>query len=148
MEKAVLSSLLRINRHHRRALKCMLAPYQYVGVMHLIVIHIKCHPGTSQEEIAAFFALDKTSVARDARRLEDLGHIERRTTPQNRRQYQLFLTPAGQDMIQVIDEAMGQFQKKLSDGISTEDWQQLTILLKALEENVCPKQEQMEKALQ
>ena len=36
MEKPVLSSLLRINRYHRKALRCALAPYQYVGVMHLI----------------------------------------------------------------------------------------------------------------
>ena len=120
MDRAVLSSLLRINRHHRRTLKCALAPYQYVGVMHLIVIYVSRSPGTSQEEIAGYFALDKTSVARDARRLEELGHLERRTAPENRRQYQLFLTPAGQDMIQVIDRAMEEFQKNLSAGISPE----------------------------
>ena len=74
MDRVVLSSLLRINRHHRRTLKCALAPYQYVGVMHLIVIYVSRSPGTSQEEIAGYFALDKTSVARDARRLEELGY--------------------------------------------------------------------------
>ena len=137
MDRAVLSSLLRINRHHRRTLKCALAPYQYVGVMHLIVIYVSRSPGTSQEEIAGYFALDKTSVARDARRLEELGHLERRTAPENRRQYQLFLTPAGQDMIQVIDRAMEEFQKNLSAGISPEDWGRLVLLLKRLEENAC-----------
>lgn len=140
MEKSVLSSLLRINRYHRRALKCALAPHQYVGVMHLIVIYISHHPGASQEEITNFYALDKTSVARDARRLEDLGHIQRRIIPENRRQYQLFLTEAGQAMIQVIDEAMEQFQKTLSTDISPEDWLRLTVLLKRLEQNACPPQ--------
>jgi len=137
MERTVLSSLLRINRHRRRALKCALAPYHYLGVMHLIVLYVSRRPGTSQEEISSFYALDKTSVARDARRLEELGHIERKTVPENRRQYQLFLTEAGQDMIQVIDGAMEQFQKNLSTNISPEDWQQLAGLLKRLEENVC-----------
>jgi len=137
MEETVLSSLLRINRHHRRVLKCALAPYHYLGVMHLIVLYISCHPGASQEEISSFYALDKTSVARDARRLEELGHIERKTVPENRRQYQLFLTEAGQNMIQVIDGAMEQFQKNLSANISPEDWRQLTDLLKHLEMNVC-----------
>ena len=140
MEKNVLSSLLRINRYNRRALKCALAPHQYVGVMHLIVIYISHHPGASQEEVTNFYALDKTSVARDARRLEDLGHIRRRIIPENRRQYQLFLTEAGQAMIQVIDEAMEQFQKTLSTDISPEDWQRLTVLLKRLEQNACPPQ--------
>ena len=138
MEKPVLSSLLRINRHRRRALKCALAPYQYVGVMHLIVLYVSRHPGSSQEEITCFYALDKASVARDARRLEDLGHIERVVTPENRRQYKLFLTEAGCDMIRVIDRASEQFQQTLAAHISAEDWKRLEILLRRLEENVCP----------
>ncbi len=138
MEQSVLSSLLRINRHRRRALKCALAPYQYVGVMHLIVLYVSRHPGSSQEEITCFYALDKASVARDARRLEDLGHIERVVTPENRRQYKLFLTEAGCDMIRVIDRASEQFQQTLAAHISAEDWKRLEILLRRLEENVCP----------
>lgn len=137
MEKTVLFSLLRINRYHRKALKRALAPYQYVGVMHLIVLYIDRHPGSSQEEITGFYALDKASVARDARRLEDLGHIKRSKIPENRRQYKLFLTDAGRDMIRIIDRAAEQFQKSLAADIPPEDWAQLELLLKRLEENVC-----------
>lgn len=137
MEKTVLSSLLRINRHYRRTLKCALAPYHYLGVMHLIVLYINQNPGSSQEEISNFYALDKTSVARDARRLEELGHIERKTIPENRRQYQLFLTEAGQRMIRILDDIMEQFQNTLSADISAEDWRRLADLLKHLEKNVC-----------
>lgn len=137
MEKAVLSSLLRINRYYRRALKSALSPYHYLGVMHLIVLYINQNPGASQEEVSGFYALDKTSVARDARRLEDIGHIERRTIPENRRQYQLFLTESGQEMIQVIDGIMEQYQQALSANISPEDWRRLADLLKCLEKNVC-----------
>lgn len=137
MEKSVLSSLLRINCYHRRALKRALAPYRYVGVMHLIVLYISRRPGSSQEEIAGFYALDKASVARDARRLEDLGHIERTKPPENRRQYKLFLTDAGRDMIRIIDRATGQFQQSMASGIFPEDWKQLAVLLRRLEENVC-----------
>ena len=77
MLHAALSSLLRIDRHRRRALRKALAPCQYVGTMHLIVRYISRNPGASQEEIACFFALDKASAARDAKRLEDMGHIRR-----------------------------------------------------------------------
>ena len=138
MDRAVLSSLLRINRHHRRTLKCALAPYQYVGVMHLIVIYVSRSPGTSQEEIAGYFALDKTSVARDARRLEDMGHIRRETVPNNRRQYQLFLTEEGERMLPVLDQAFEEFQARLSASLSPEDWQLLTDLLERLEQGSFP----------
>lgn len=138
MKQSVLSSLLRINRHYRRFLRCALLPYHYIGVMHLIVLYTSHHPGASQEEVACFFALDKTSVARDARRLEELGHLERRTSPENRRQYQLFLTDAGREMIGNIDGIIEQYQQTLSANISPEDWQRLSGLLTRLEKNICP----------
>lgn len=138
MKQSVLSSLLRIDRHYRRFLKCALSPCRYIGVMHLIALYAGRHPGACQEEIAAFFALDKASVARDARRLEELGHLERRTAPENRRQYQLFLTDAGQHMIGVIESVTEQYQQTLSANLSPEELQRLVELLARLEKNVCP----------
>lgn len=137
MRDPVLASLLRINRQRMRYLRRALAPWQYVGSMHLIVLYAGRNPGASQEDVACFYALDKTSVARDARRLEELGHLERRTAPENRRQYQLFLTEGGRAMIQVIGEVQERFQHTLAAGLSSQDWQCLTQLLERLEENAC-----------
>ncbi len=132
----VLSSLLKINRQRMRILRhTVLTPNGYVGVMHLIVLHLGRRPGASQEDVVSFFALDKASVARSARRLEDLGHIRRAPDPENRRQYQLYLTPAGEEMLAVLDEATQRFQRQLSAGVSPEDWSTLAGLLQRLEEN-------------
>ena len=135
MAYPALSSLLRIDRHRRRALRKVLALYQYVGTMHLIVRYVSRNPGASQEEIACFFALDKASTARDAKRLEDMGHIRREVVPDNRRQYRLYLTEAGEGMLAVIDRAYEDFQGRLAAGFSPEEWSQLTALLARLEEN-------------
>jgi len=137
MRDPVLASLLRINRQRMRYLRRALAPWQYVGSMHLIVLYAGRNPGASQEDVACFYALDKTSVARDARRLEDMGHLRREVDPGNRRQYQLFLTEAGQGMIPVLERAYAAFAAKISGGISPEDWQHLQELLKRLEDNSC-----------
>ena len=84
MTDPVLSSLLRINRQRIKTLRrTVLNPNGYVGVMHLIVLYAGRHPGASQEDVVAFFALDKASVARGARRLEELGHLRREPTLQN-----------------------------------------------------------------
>lgn len=137
MRDPVLSSLLRINRQRVRYLRRDLAPYRYVGTMHLIVLYIGRNPGASQEDISCFYALDKTSVARDARRLEDMGHIRREVSPNNRRQYQLFLTEAGQEMREVLDSIYDGFQERLAAGLSAEEWETLRGLLARLEENSC-----------
>lgn len=136
MTDPVLSSLLKINRQRMRILRhTVLTPNGYVGVMHLIVLYIGRHSGASQEDVVSFFALDKASVARSARRLEDLGHIRRAPDPENRRQYQLYLTPAGEEMLAVLDQATQRFQRQLSAGVSPEDWRTLAGLLQQLEEN-------------
>ncbi len=135
MADQVLSSLLRINRQRIRLFKKELAPYGYVGVMHLILFYIRKRPGASQEEIASHFSLDKTSVARDARRLEEMGHIRRQMDPENRRQYQLYLTEAGEAMLPVLDRIHETFAARLSTGISAQDWEQLKRLLGQVEAN-------------
>lgn len=137
MTDPVLSSLLRINRQRLRFLRhSALNPNRYVGVMHLVVGYVGRSPGASQEDIVCFYALDKASVARAARRLEDMGHIRREIDPDNRRQYRLFLTEAGEEMFAVIGRAHEDFQRRLSAGFSPEDWAQLAGLLQRLEENI------------
>ncbi len=117
------------------SLRRALTPYGYVGFMHLILIYTARRPGASQEEIAAFYALDKASAARDARRLEDAGHIRRQTDPDNRRRYQLFVTEAGEKMVEIIHETHRKFEERLSADITPEDWEKLTELLAVAEEN-------------
>ena len=142
MTDSVLSSLLRINRQRLRMLRrTVLAPHGYVGVMHLIVLHVGHHPGASQDDVVNFFALDKASVARGARRLEEMGHLRRTQDPQNRRQYQLFLTPAGEEMRRRISAAHDRFQRQLSRNVSDEDWAQLASLLRRLEDNSSSEQD-------
>ena len=135
MTGSVVTSLLRINRQRMLALRRELSPYGYVGFMHLILIYTARHPGTSQEEAAAFYALDKASAARDARRLEDAGHIRRQFDPDNRRRYQLFVTEAGARMAEIIDETHRQFERRLSARIAPEDWEKLRELLAVAEES-------------
>ena len=138
MTGSVLSSLLRIHRQQLRILRqTVLNPNGYVEAMHLIVLYVGRHPGASQEDIVNFFALDKAGVARGARRLEEMGHLRRTQDPQNRRQYQLHLTPAGEEMRRQINAAHDRFQQQLSLGVSAEDWTQLASLLRRLEENSC-----------
>ena len=134
MNNSVLSKLIRINRQWYRVCRSELVPYHYIGVMHLIVIYIGCNPGSCQEDIAVYYSLDKTGVARDARRLEDMGHIRREIMPESRRQYRLYLTEKGEEMIEVIKKIYNDFQDKLSSGMSSEDWQTLSDLLGYIDE--------------
>lgn len=80
--------------------------------MHLIVTYVHYNPGASQEQISEFYSYDKTSVARDAKRLEDMGHICRKTGATDCRRYQLYLTEEGVDLFEVIVRQTMDLQNK------------------------------------
>ena len=134
MNNPVLSRLIRINRKWHRVCRNELMPYDYVGVMHIIVIYIYYNPGSSQEAIAAYYSLDKSGVARDARKLEDMGHIRREIMPESRRQYRLYLTEKGEEMIEIVKKIYNDFQNKLSASMSSVNWQTLNNLLGYIDE--------------
>ena len=135
MNDSVLSKLVHIYRKWQRIYRSELAPYNYIGTMHYIIIYLSCHPGSSQEDIATFYFLDKTGIARDARRLEDMGHIRREIMPKSRRQYKLYLTKNGEEMMEILKRIYNDFQNKISSGLSSENWQTLNDLLGQIDKN-------------
>jgi len=138
-DSPILRYLLRLNRRRIRCLRQALTPYQYVGTMHLLMFYISCHPGASQDEIREHFALDKTNVARDAKRLEELGHIRRQVDENNRRQYNLFLTEAGEAFLPVIHTAYDSFSDKMLVGLTEQERETLIRLLQMLDSNTSDK---------
>lgn len=135
----LLCYLNRLNRRRISHLRQALSPYQYVGIMHLLMRYISKHPGASQDEVREYYSLDKTSVCRDARRLEELGHIRRQIDESNRRQNQLFLTPEGEAFLPTINEAYDTFSKKLVGEMTAEELDTLITLLKKLDANTAEK---------
>lgn len=133
MLERVLSNLIRINSRRVSYLKDHIVPYGYTGTMHLILLYTNRHPGTSQEEIIAYYRLDKSSVARDARKLEDLGHLTRTIDPNNRRKYQLEVTEAGREFRNFIIQTDNEFAAELAKNFTPEEWEQLSELLSRMD---------------
>jgi len=129
MPDPILLNLIRINRHRMRGLRKALAPHGYAGTMHLILSYVCRTPGASQEQIACFYALDKTGVARDARRLEELGHIRRNTVPEDRRRYALYPTQEGLEMYAVICRYYDDLAETMSADLTPAEREQLGTLL-------------------
>ena len=66
------------------------------------LLRIHREPGIKQDELATFFHVDKGTIARTLRRLEESGFIEREQDPENRRRYILEVTGRGEEIIPLI----------------------------------------------
>ena len=128
----LISSLSRLGR--RFASKTFHS-YDFNSAMHLYLLVISLHPGSSQDFLVDYFYMDKGNVAKEARKLEERGYLRRELDPHNRRQYRLYLTPLGEEMVPIIRSQMLFWNNQLTQGFSKEEKEQLISFLLRMEEN-------------
>lgn len=63
------------------------------------IMFIYDNPNCSQEDLVNMFSQSKGNVAKVLKKLEDLGYIERKTNPENRRKYMLNTTQKGNELV-------------------------------------------------
>lgn len=88
-----------------------------------------------QETLVRHYHLDKGTIARAVKKLEDAGYIRRITDPDNRRAVRLFLTKKGERVAPVLQAIAQEWEELVCDGLSREEKETLNALLRAIAEN-------------
>ncbi len=83
-----------------------------------------------QEDLVRHYRLDKGTIARAVKKLEDRGYIRRITDPGNRRAVRLFLTERGEDAVPRLHTINREWENLVSAGLSDEERTTLHRLMK------------------
>lgn len=85
-------------------------------VSYTLLGHLEENEGCRATDLAAHYALDKSTVSRQVTALEHAGLIERRLDPDDHRVHVLHLTEAGRTILaQVTESRRSAFQERLAD---------------------------------
>ncbi|MDG4863929.1 MarR family transcriptional regulator [Streptomyces sp. T-3] len=85
-------------------------------VSYTILAHLEDEDGCRATDLAAYYMLDKSTVSRQVAGLERLGHVERRTDPDDHRIQVLHLTTQGAQVLARAAVLRQQaFQERLAD---------------------------------
>ncbi|MFI9756940.1 MarR family winged helix-turn-helix transcriptional regulator [Streptomyces sp. NPDC051963] len=85
-------------------------------VSYTLLGHLEESGGCRATDLAAHYALDKSTVSRQVAALERTGLIERRLDPEDHRVQVLHLTEAGRDILaQVTESRRAAFRERLAD---------------------------------
>ncbi|MGW2748784.1 MarR family winged helix-turn-helix transcriptional regulator [Streptomyces sp. NPDC001450] len=85
-------------------------------VSYTLLGHLEENDGCRATDLAAHYALDKSTVSRQVAALERAGLIERRLDPEDHRVQVLHLTEAGQEILaQVTRRRRTAFRERLTD---------------------------------
>ncbi|MDO9035206.1 MAG: MarR family transcriptional regulator [Methanoregula sp.] len=88
-----------------------------------------------QETLVRHYHLDKGTIARAVRKLEDAGYIRRIVDPDNRRAVRLFLTEKGERVAPVLQEINREWEEQVCTGLSRDEKETLNSLMRTVAEN-------------
>lgn len=102
------------------------------------LIHLSHKEGITQDDLAVHLHIDKGTVARALKKLEDNGFIYREINPRNRRKYLLFLTEKGRQIVPKIYGIDKEWEKSVCSNFSDTEYDNLvkalqTLAMKSLE---------------
>ncbi|MDZ4172627.1 MAG: MarR family transcriptional regulator [Methanobacteriaceae archaeon] len=88
--------------------------------------------GITQDDMAGHFHIDKGTVARALKKMEDNEIIYRQIDPKNRRRHLIFLTQKGKKAVCKIKDIDKEWENRVLDGLSTSERKELLRTLKVL----------------
>ena len=102
----------------------------HAGILRVIA----AEPGRSQQALSGQLGLLPSRVVAYVDELEDLGYVERRRNPDDRRLHALYLTPSGKKALSKIGELGRQHERLMTAGLDTEQRDTLRQLLAVIAE--------------
>lgn len=117
---------------HRQKVKFMndkLKEYDIFGAMYMILLHVARQPGSSQDAIGMHLHIDKCTIARRTKKLEELGFLYREVNALDRRQNNLYPTEKGTEIIPVIKENLTAWSELISVNLTDSEKETLVQLL-------------------
>jgi len=85
-----------------------------------VLTRLRRQEGLNQAALAELMDLQPISLARLLDRLQGQNLIERREDPADRRAYRLYLTPAGRELVDELDEVRTDIARELLGGVGDE----------------------------
>lgn len=113
----------------------MLKPYNinYIQVMCLVALYIE--DGTTQESIIEDIGIDKASVNRAIKSLEENDYIHKRRNDDDKRSFNLYLTAKAIEFKEISWEILSNWELMISDGIDEKEKLIAFKVMKKMSEN-------------
>lgn len=103
---------------------------------HQILMHIHCHPGASQKDIAGMMEVSTATIAVALKKLERAGYIRRAVDGADNRYNRLQITEKGQRIVCQSHKILQRTEEEMFDGFEEGDFRQLRQLLGRICQNI------------
>lgn len=112
-----------------RLVELDLAPH-HAGLLRMLGVN----PGLIQKELSDLFGIFPSRLVTFLDQLQERGLIERRADPSDRRRHRLYLTGAGQEILEQVQRLTGELEDELLESLSADDRDVMSALLRRVVE--------------
>jgi len=91
----------------------------------------------TQDRLVRHYKLDKGTIARAVKKIEDAGYIRRTIDPDNRRAVRLFLTEKGEQAAPLLKAISLEWEERICTGLTAEEQKTLNSLMRMAAKNSC-----------
>ncbi|MCM1988246.1 MarR family winged helix-turn-helix transcriptional regulator [Oceanirhabdus seepicola] len=110
-----------ITKHFKIYFNYGLKPYGLTASQGVVLLVLYGNDGVNQEQLIEVLNYDKSVMARVVKSLVELGYIERRVNPKDKRAYELYLTNKMDEIKPVIFDLLKEWDKSLMEFLTEEE---------------------------
>ena len=114
---SILDRLMRMYYDHG------LADFEIGWGQQFYVEYIYDHPGTSAQEMVEYIRVDKATLTKNMKKLEEIGYVKIVNDKEDKRIKRLYLTPKGMPAVKRVKEIHDDFYQTLCSDILPRDIQ-------------------------
>lgn len=122
-------------RGHAMFLNDRLRPFRLSAGQFPVLMLLAREQNIMQETLVRHYRLDKGTIARAVRKLENAGYIRRIVDPGNRRAVRIFLTKAGEEIVPSLQQIDREWEERVLEGLGDGDRRTLQALIRTVAVN-------------
>ncbi|GAP03574.1 hypothetical protein FTRO_0011170 [Fructobacillus tropaeoli] len=129
IELEVFRQMGSVSRRATKEMNQAASQYQLENNLFLYLIRIVEHEGLTQSDLAELIQVDKTTLSRSLKKLDDRGYIDKVTDAQNKNYKQLYPTQKARDRYEVLAKLERQYIKGRLSTLSATELKDLNKIL-------------------
>ena len=119
-----------IYRHSQILISARLQPFRIGSGQYIFLLTIAEQEGISQKDLSQQLAIDKTTTAKAVGKLEKLGYVTRKSSPQDHRFNELYLTDLGKSVVPKVKTILNELTTLSLAGVSDDEYKAMMNVLR------------------
>lgn len=128
--------LARISRLHHKKARAMFESLNLYRGQPPVLFALWDHDGLSHSELADRMGIKPQTISKMVQRMEQTGFVARKADPDDQRISRVYLTPAGLQVQEAVQKAIGIMERDIFEGFSAEELELLYGFLIRIRDNL------------